>query len=549
MGSAPAHFLACSEFSTLCAAPTKAFNLRSLIHPFKQLHLGSLQRSRPFLGFSRCITIPPTIHVRASKGGDSKKSTKSSGKAVTRKKESPWNDANTEHKISRKKSSGRRPPSSSSSKQRKAEDTLTRVSELSRPDGPRVLVSAVMPVETEKVLQTQEPSITPSWQTFISSLSGVWRGVGAAFSPITAEMEAIALGDKNEMLYDCRVLSTIEEVQGTSKSRIHRKTIWAVGNPLGEHARAKYKVQQMLSDEDTDEEDEIHDNMEDHSLENDWGLEISDDILLEEEVDTGVQPQDSSDKRITADLESKDMTYDTVMEEDVLELEPGLVYFEDGSYSRGPIELLTGDTSEFASPTYKIEQCLVRGGHSRLRLVHTIAVEEKGEEIQLLRVVVYEEEWMGPSNMKSISDSGGHHLKLFSQCPRLPPQELVGTWKVFEMSAIAVLPDNLEAGRSTERPPYVYMSMEMQKRRLLPDIPLHFADEDILDMQDVTVMWLPGGVNAYVDIKEGRTLTIGVGWYSDGVNLVMERDYSANGKLFEVHTKSEVKGGWVGGRM
>lgn len=44
----------------------------------------------------------------------------------------------------------------------------------------------------------------------------------------------------------------------------------------------------------------------------------------------------------------------------------------------------------------------MRGGHSRLRLVHTISVEEGGESIQLLRVAVYHEEWMGPCNMKSI---------------------------------------------------------------------------------------------------------------------------------------------------
>lgn len=148
------------------------------------------------------------------------------------------------------------------------------------------------------------------------------------------------------------------------------------------------------------------------------------------------------------------------------------------------------------------------------------------------------------------SDAGGHHFQLFSQEPRLEPQNLVGTWKVFELSATAVLQDDdIQSKQSSERPPYVYMTMETQKRRLLPEVSVHFTDEDIMDMQDVTVMWLPGGISAYVDVKDGGILTIGVGWFNDGINLVMERDYNADGKLCEVHSKSEVKGGWVGGRM
>ncbi|MQK22151.1 hypothetical protein EI013_27685, partial [Escherichia coli] len=41
-------------------------------------------------------------------------------------------------------------------------------------------------------------------------------------------------------------------------------------------------------------------------------------------------------------FESFDFERSDVMEEDVLGCEPGLVYFEDGSYSRGPIDILVG---------------------------------------------------------------------------------------------------------------------------------------------------------------------------------------------------------------
>lgn len=521
MGSSPAHLVASSELPIF--------------------HSALLQRCR---GLSRCTPpAAPLLLVRASsKSGSSKKSSRGSAKAATKKKESPWSDAIEQPTSTQpRKSSSRRRPSPIKSRREKPE--LPPSSKARSHDNSRILVSAVMPVEIEKVLQTEEPSTIPSWQTFVSSLCGVWRGIGAAFSPATAEMEAIALGNQKEMLYDCRILSTVEETQ--SGSGIQRKTVWAVGNPLGEQGRGRPQVQEkfILPYEVTDVADGKSSSMED------LGVEIPEDSSAEEDrID--VQSQDSSNTSFTADLENPSMTNNTVMEEDELELEPGLVFFEDGSYSRGPLSLLNGDSNDDTSPTYKIEQCLVRGGHSRLRLVHTISVEEGGESVQLLRVAVYHEEWMGPCNMKSISDAGGHHFQLFSQEPRLEPQNLVGTWKVFELSATAVLPDDdIQSKQSSERPPYVYMTMETQKRRLLPEVSVHFTDEDIMDMQDVTVMWLPGGISAYVDVKDGGILTIGVGWFNDGINLVMERDYNADGKLCEVHSKSEVKGGWVGGRM
>ncbi|RVW95289.1 hypothetical protein CK203_034191 [Vitis vinifera] len=57
-----------------------------------------------------------------------------------------------------------------------------------------------------------EPVIRPAWNTFASSVSGIWKGVGAVFSPITAEMEPIDIGNKSESLYDCYTLSCVEAV-------------------------------------------------------------------------------------------------------------------------------------------------------------------------------------------------------------------------------------------------------------------------------------------------------------------------------------------------
>ncbi|KAG8065578.1 hypothetical protein GUJ93_ZPchr0004g38212 [Zizania palustris] len=33
--------------------------------------------------------------------------------------------------------------------------------------------------------------------------TGIWKGVGVVFSPITAEMEPVGVGSKEEYLYDC----------------------------------------------------------------------------------------------------------------------------------------------------------------------------------------------------------------------------------------------------------------------------------------------------------------------------------------------------------
>ncbi|XVF03480.1 hypothetical protein REPUB_Repub04eG0264800 [Reevesia pubescens] len=81
-----------------------------------------------------------------------------------------------------------------------------------------------------------EPVIKPAWNTFASSLSGIWKGVGAVFSPITAEMEPIEIGNRNENLYDCYTLTRVEPVLPPTgnTSEIHRKINWVTLNPHGE---------------------------------------------------------------------------------------------------------------------------------------------------------------------------------------------------------------------------------------------------------------------------------------------------------------------------
>lgn len=384
-----------------------------------------------------------------------------------------------------------------------------------------VMVSDAMLMEVEKVLQTQEPVIKPVWNTFASSVSGIWKGVGAVFSPITAEMEPVELGNKNENLYDCYTCSRIEVVpspSGGKTSQIRRKINWVTLNPYGE-MRQQSGANNRIRDESGDGDSSL-----------------SAEAMVEETVKHQDLPK----------FESYDFKRSDVMEEDVMGNEPGLVYFEDGSYSRGPVDIPVGDTDDskyYLSPTFKFEQCLVKGCHMRLRIVHTIEFSNGGSDIQILRVVVYEEEWVSPANAHDESDME-FNAKPFSRRKRTQPSQLTGSWKVFELSATPVFGEDLVM-EETNGSPYVYLCTETLKKRSLPENPVYFREEEMLDMQDVTMLWLPGGVTAYVDVKKDGILCIGVGWYSDeGINLVMERDYGVDGKLKEVRSKSELKRRW-----
>lgn len=387
----------------------------------------------------------------------------------------------------------------------------------------RIMVSGTMLMEVETILQTQEPVIRPVWNTFTSSLSGIWKGVGAVFSPITAEMEPIDVGSKNENLYDCYTLARIEAVpfpSGEQRSQIQRKINWVTLNPYGE-------VPQYIGGNNRSKDDHKEG-----------------DASLPTEKMAGPGP--AIRNHVLPGFESFNFETSDLMEEDVMGNEPGLVFFEDGSYSRGPVDIPVGevdDSNYYLSPTFKFEQCLVKGCHKRLRIVHTIEFNNGGSDIQIMRVAVYEEEWVSPANLRAESDLE-FDVKPFSQRKRTQPSELTGPWKVFEMSATPIFGDDIAIEESNGTP-YVYLCTETLKKRSLPDNPVYFGEEEIIDMQDVTVLWLPGGVTGYVDVSKDGILCIGVGWYSDeGINLVMERDYGLNGKLREVRWKSEVKRRW-----
>ncbi|KAK3020987.1 hypothetical protein RJ639_047536 [Escallonia herrerae] len=468
----------------------------------------SLSSSRPFLSLSSLRKPRPRVSC-SFKGGRNRSPNREIAKV--KGKDNVWSvDNEVVAKANSKERGGQR--------RKKKKGRSFKNATKKGHDG-SVMVSGSMLMEVEDVLQTQEPVIRPAWNTFASSISGIWKGVGAVFSPITAQMEPIEVGKKNEHLFDCYTLSRIEAVSSSSggqKSQIHRRVNWVTLNPYGER--------QQLN----------------------RGGNIIRDVSIHEDVSTKETFDESMTSHNLPKYESFDFKTSDVMEDDVMGIEPGLVFFEDGSYSRGPVDIPVGevtDSNYYLSPTYKFEQCLVKGCHKRLRIVHTIEFSNGGSDIQIMRVAVYEEKWVSPANLPDDSDLE-FDLKPFSQRKRVQPSELTGSWKVFEVSGTPIYGEDSVTEESNSTP-YVYLCTETLKKRNLPENPVYFGEEDMLDMADVTVLWLPGGVTGYVDVNKDGVLCIGVGWYSDeGIKLVMERDYGIDGKLKEVRSKSEVKRRW-----
>ncbi|XP_022135316.1 uncharacterized protein LOC111007308 [Momordica charantia] len=484
--------------------PTSPYNF----HHFLGLHLTPTKSFCPSSLFYSNFPIPTSSSKAIPVYSHSKphnRNTNAKGKHGTPKvkgnKQNVWSVDNDLAKAQKERDTDRttrRKPKASRVVNRKRNETG------------RILVSAAMLMELETVLQTQEPVIKPVWNTFVSSVSGIWKGVGAVFSPITAEMEPIEIGNKNENLYDCYTLSCVEEDRSSSGGRtdqIKRTVNWVTLNPYGE------------------------------ALLNHGDVSSTSETVVGGGVKNYCLPK----------FESFNFAVSDLLEEDVMGNEPGLVFFEDGSYSRGPISIPVGevdDANYYISPTFKFEQCLVKGCHKRLRIIHTIEFSSGGSDIQILRVAVYEEQWVSPANVSDVSDIE-FDLKPFSQRKRIQPSELTGSWKVFEISATPIYGEETMDESNAAGAPYVYLCTETLKKRSLPGNPVYFREEEVMDIQDVTMLWLAGGVTGYVDVKRDGILCIGVGWYSDeGINLVMERDYGLDGKLKEVRWKSELKRRW-----
>lgn len=61
------------------------------------------------------------------------------------------------------------------------------------------------------------------------------------------------------------------------------------------------------------------------------------------------------------------------------------------------------------------------------------------------------------------------------------------------------------SGQSSEATSFVYLCTKVLKRRNLQESWVSFGDEDMI-VEAGSVIWLPGGVAAYVDVKKDGVL-------------------------------------------
>jgi hypothetical protein len=148
----------------------------------------------------------------------------------------------------------------------------------------------------------------------------------------------------------------------------------------------------------------------------------------------------------------------------------------------------------------------------------------------------------------------------FSLVESTASTELAGQWKVFERIATVLHGSEAEeaAGPSTASssspggPPVTvsYSTREVMRDRV--DETKGKAKGSKIPGRDEheEIILLPGGITSTISVKPEGGLTFGVGWLAeDGTRAFMERSYQVNGRLDEVRSGQEVKGGWVGGSM
>eukprot|EP00899_Mesostigma_viride_P023440 jgi/Mesvir1/4280/Mv22238-RA.1 len=519
--------------------------------------------------------------------------------------------------------------------------------------------SVPLPQQVLSVLTGEEPAPEASWSTFVSSVSGSWAGVGATFSPLTGAIEPLALTNDGQPVYDARY--TCDETRTMWQPPAQPgKSAPSPDGPPGDMPEAA--MADTLRPEAPGYDGTCLRRMVRRVLlpapapppkkkkKKNGGAQAG--VSEAGGREGGGKPPSEG---VAGDGSQLEQEEEVVAEEQLL-CADGLVYFEDGSYSLGPVSLLTpeevdamaqeyegeedggeeeeedreyeeeeeeeeeldrirdrlgaiynqevGDVNGYGGEvlregghagnaewveeeaswdgdeedaleyvvdeeeeggelppprTMVVEQCLVQGGHVRLRMQHTIL--SSGGNLQVLRLAVFHEVWQGPAGYatprvmsSNLSERGsGDCGQRWSQRARLSPSELVGKWKDFRMTCVRlpsgarfVTSDEVMVERTDN------LQGEPANGRYSPE-----AGDDVFDDEDggevsSTQLWLPGGVSSTIEVGEsvGNGLSISLGWLiENGKRMVLTRKYDADGVLVSVSHGTEILGGWVGGRM
>ncbi|KAK9909661.1 hypothetical protein WJX75_005765 [Coccomyxa subellipsoidea] len=406
-----------------------------------------------------------------------------------------------------------------------------------------VLITAPIQVQgQEQLTPVEKLQMAPFWSTFCGTSNGAWQGVQAAFSPMTGEAEPVGIDNRGEPVLDVRTITLEARELEDDDDRVVRKSLRAASaQALRDIATQEEWEEEMISSE------------EDGLVFFDGGTYSRgpSSLLTDEDFPDGGGDLLQADKdRLERQLSLETSTSEGgdeagVTEDEVIRAEADVG--GDGGLNRR---------------VWLLEQCLAWGGEHRLRLRLTIAAFPGDDEleVEVLRIAVLRETWqcLAEDDSPACVADPSQVLPEVSTGTRSQPRDLKGSWKVFDVSASPV-PDDAASG---EEPGTVLV---------------YFSSETAQEWgpgrgdpgDHGGAFWLPG--NALLELRmvppvsrgaagdaqegmeterQGRGLCISFHWLVNERTLVgLQREYSAEGMLMEVRSRTAVKGGWVGGRM
>ncbi|CAL8461581.1 g1112 [Coccomyxa elongata] len=404
-----------------------------------------------------------------------------------------------------------------------------------------VLISAPIQVQgQEQLTPVERLQMAPFWSTFCGTSNGAWQGVQAAFSPLTGKAEPVGVDGKGEQVLDVRTI-TLEsrEVEGDDDRVVRRSLRAASGQRLRDIADKEEWEEEIISSEED-------------------GLVIFDggtysrgpsSLLAMEDFNSGdadlQADKERLERQLSLETSTSEQSDDEEEEEEAIRAEAD-VGEDDGLHRR----------------VWLLEQCLAWGGEQRLRLRLTIAAYpgEEEVEVEVLRIAVLREGWqcLADDDSPACVADPSQVLPEVSSGPRSQPRDIAGQWKVFDVSASPLPDDAAPEGESGTV--LVYFGSETAQE-------WGPGKGDLGDSGGA--FWLPNNAvlelcmvppvsrGAQGDAQEGmetegtgRGICISFHWLVNERTLIgLQREYSADGMLTEVRSRTAVKGGWVGGRM
>lgn len=245
----------------------------------------------------------------------------------------------------------------------------------------------------------------------------------------------------------------------------------------------------------------------------------------------------------------------------MLNLESGLVYFEDGTFTRGPMRLPSAEARETVSFEFGI---VAPGGRELTRVALTASFH--ADAAMPVSATVSTEEWIGPARVQTQEkdllcecNKVVERLRLGSTKPDATTVDDIffGEWRSF--NRVATRTDDINAS-------FVF-ECEVQRQHGIHQ-ELATADSSAIEGRrhcTTRAFLLPGDISVgFETSKTSRhndgTIKIFAGWtHEKGIAKFVEREYSIlsyypegegrGGELMHIRECSKVRGRWVGGEM